>query len=76
MPSFFPRGGVEMPTDSDGTLQVRTLTRTLRVQQDAGLQSAISREADCQGHNYASPDMLEGLAAIREKRKPRFSARL
>ena len=36
-------------------------------------QQALAREADCQGHNYASDDCKEGITAIMEKRSPRFS---
>lgn len=55
---------------------VQSLVRTLRDAQDAGLQQALSREADCQAHNYASPDCSEGIQAILEKRKPDFGSKL
>jgi len=55
------------------TVAVQALVRTLRDKADQGLQQALSREADCQAHNYASADCKEGIAAIVERRKPDFS---
>lgn len=52
---------------------VQSLVRTLRNTQDNGLAQALAREADCQGHNYASDDIKEGIRAIVEKRAPQFS---
>jgi len=46
------------------------ILKTLRGQQEEGLERALLREADGQAHSYASPDLLEGLAAIKEKRPP------
>lgn len=51
---------------------VRSCVQSLRLKLDAGLQQALAREADSQAHSYASPDILEGIQAIREKRKPKF----
>ncbi len=51
---------------------VRACTKSLRLGANQGLERALSREADCQAHSYASADMLEGLAAVRERRRPKF----
>jgi enoyl-CoA hydratase/carnithine racemase len=51
---------------------VRLVTKTIRARQDAELERNIVREADGQAHCYASPDILEGLAAVRDKRPPSF----
>ena len=45
---------------------------TLRERQDEGLSRALQREADSQALCYAAPDLLEGLAAVKEKRAPKF----
>ena len=58
------------------SVATQTLIRTMRLQQDQNLQAALNREADCQGHNYASTDILEGIAAIKERRAPVFNAKL
>jgi enoyl-CoA hydratase/carnithine racemase len=51
---------------------VRATVRTLRNRQDDLLERALWREADAQAHNYASDDLREGIASIREKRTPSF----
>ncbi len=51
---------------------VQATLRTLRARQDEGLARALQREADSQAHCYAQPDLTEGLAAIKEKRNPKF----
>lgn len=51
---------------------VRTLVRSLRMKQDAGLEASLQREADAQAHSYASKDYLEGVQALIEKRAPNF----
>lgn len=58
------------------SVATQTLIRTMRLQQDADLASALNREADCQAHNYASADILEGITAIQERRAPVFNAKL
>jgi enoyl-CoA hydratase/carnithine racemase len=53
-------------------LAVRTCVRSLRMQQDEGLEKALWREADAQSQVYNSKDYTEGLDALVEKRKPVF----
>jgi enoyl-CoA hydratase len=38
----------------------------------SALQPALIREAECQSINYAGSEFAEGLAAIREKRAPKY----
>jgi len=52
---------------------VRTCVRSLRFQQEAGLEAALWREADAQAQCYASADLLEGVNAVAEKRRPNFT---
>ena len=54
-------------------LAVRTCVRSLRMQQDEGLDRALWREADAQSQVYNSKDYTEGLDALVEKRRPTFS---
>lgn len=51
---------------------VRTTLATLRAKQNVGLAQALQREADAQSLCYAHTDLLEGLAAVKTKRKPKF----
>lgn len=44
-----------------------------RATQDVGLQSSLQREADGQAHSYASPDILEGIQAVRDKRPAKYA---
>ena len=37
------------------------------------LDTALTKEAEIQGHNLRQPDFFEGVAAFKEKRKPTFS---
>lgn len=55
-----------------GPLATKQLLKTLRGN-DAELEAALVREAECQSENYASAEFLEGVRAVREKRSPRFS---
>ena len=57
---------------SAAPLAVRTCVRSLRMQQDEGLERALWREADAQAEVYNSRDYTEGLDALEEKRKPIF----
>jgi enoyl-CoA hydratase/carnithine racemase len=50
---------------------VRALCRTLEVDREA-LRATLEREASAQAGSYASDDLREGLAALRERRAPRF----
>jgi hypothetical protein len=43
-----------------------------RQKQDVGLDMALAREADCQAHSYASPDIIKGINAIINKTTPVF----
>lgn len=59
-----------------GPVSVRTCVRTLRNRQaneGLGLEAALWREADAQAQCYASPDLLEGVNAVAEKRRPVFT---
>jgi enoyl-CoA hydratase/carnithine racemase len=51
---------------------VRALKRSLEIDREA-LRAALEREASAQAGSYASDDLREGLAALRERRPPRFS---
>ena len=55
-----------------GPISVQTCVRSLRMAQDEGLEKAVWREADAQAQCYASADLLEGVQAVGEKRKPEF----
>ncbi|GMI17019.1 hypothetical protein TrLO_g12149 [Triparma laevis f. longispina] len=50
----------------------RGVTRTLRMQVDAGLEESLRREADQQALNYSRLDWKEGLDAVVERRSPVF----
>ncbi len=65
------------------SVAVQTTIRTIRNQQDANLQVNLWREgtvkqfcknfpASAQAICYAAPDVKEGVAAVKEKRKPVF----
>jgi enoyl-CoA hydratase len=54
-------------------LAVRQTLRTLRAREDEGLERALAREADAQALSYATSDLREGIAALREKRAPVFT---
>ncbi len=58
---------------SAGPVAVRQLKQSLLAPTREALQSALKREAECQGENYVSAEFLEGITAAREKRKPQFS---
>lgn len=57
---------------SSSPVAVRGLVRTMRAQQDRGLEEALRREADQQALCYAREDWKEGLDAVMEKREPVF----
>ncbi|HSK22319.1 MAG TPA: enoyl-CoA hydratase/isomerase family protein [Egicoccus sp.] len=54
-------------------LTVRQLKETLATTGDADLGTALQREAECQAVSYGSDDLIEGLAAGRERRPPEFT---
>ena len=51
---------------------VKTTLKTLREQEGPALEAMLWKEALGQSLCYGHSDMKEGLAAIQEKRKPRF----
>ena len=51
---------------------IRSTIASLRIQQDEGLNAALSREALNQSICYARSDWKEGLDAVSEKRSPKF----
>ena len=56
-----------------GPTAVQTLVVTLRQAQDAGLEAALRREASAQALCYATQDYVEGLEAVKAKRRPVFT---
>lgn len=56
-------------------LAVWQTRKSLREAEDAELAHAIEREAEAQAEDFASADLREGIAAIRDKRKPRFTGK-
>jgi enoyl-CoA hydratase/carnithine racemase len=57
---------------ANGPLAVRGVKRALARSAGASLEDQLDFEADVQARCFASQDVHEGLAAIREKRDPRF----
>ncbi len=56
-------------------LAVRAVKRSLAASERADIDAAIEREARAQAESFTTEDAREGLAAIIEKREPRFSGR-
>ncbi|CAE7686369.1 unnamed protein product [Symbiodinium sp. KB8] len=54
---------------------VRATVRTLRLGTEDGLERALWREADAQAQSYATADLVEGVSAIEQKRRPNFTQR-
>jgi len=52
---------------------VATCLQTLRLKQSEGLEESMRREAESQAITYATQDFLEGVVAVKEKRKPNFT---
>lgn len=55
---------------SNAPIAVRTCVRTLRMNQDIGLEAALQREADAQAQCYGGTDFKEGVEAQVAKRAP------
>lgn len=55
-----------------GPLAITQLCHSLRTD-SAVLIAALDREAECQSENYSSSEFLEGVRAVRDKRKADFS---
>jgi len=55
---------------AQGPLAVRETVLSLRRGQDAGLESALQREAEAQASCYATKDFAEGIEAVMAKREP------
>ena len=53
-------------------IAVRSCVRTLRLQQDEGLDRALWREADSQAPSYASQDLADGVQALMNREKVQF----
>ena len=51
---------------------VRQLKETLAASETSDLAEALDREAACQAISYGTQDLVEGLAAGRERRSPSF----
>lgn len=51
---------------------VRQLTAALRRSPGPGLDATLDAEAAAQAISFGSSDLAEGLAAVRERRRPRF----
>lgn len=57
---------------SNSPLAVRAMSKTLRIQEDKGLEAALTREAFAQAACYAKSDWGEGIDAVIERRQPSF----
>lgn len=60
---------------SAGPIAVRSCVRTLRLQQDDGLERALWREADAQATCYPSTDLGNGVQALKNRQSVEFSNR-
>ncbi len=56
-----------------GPVAVRAVKRTLRGTFDRSIDDALLRESNEQAMTFTTADAREGIAAIQEKRSPRFS---
>jgi 2-(1,2-epoxy-1,2-dihydrophenyl)acetyl-CoA isomerase len=54
---------------------VRGVKRALRRSAEASLEDQLAFEASEQAACFQTQDVKEGLAAVREKREPRFEGR-
>jgi enoyl-CoA hydratase len=60
---------------ANAPLAVRATKRALRRSETASIEDQLQFEASEQARNFESADAQEGIAAVREKRSPRFSGR-
>ncbi len=56
-------------------LAVRSVKRSLADSERCDLEAALEREASAQAETFTTEDAREGLAAVLEKRDPRFTGR-
>ncbi|PRP83787.1 hypothetical protein PROFUN_08985 [Planoprotostelium fungivorum] len=55
---------------SKSSVAIQTTVRTLRNKQEVDIETALWREASAQAICYSAPDIVEGVNAVKEKRKP------
>ncbi|EGG21140.1 enoyl-CoA hydratase [Cavenderia fasciculata] len=55
-------------------ISVQGCLKSIRNQQNTGLEVSLQREADNQSQCFAHPDIVEGLTAIKESRPPVFKS--
>jgi enoyl-CoA hydratase/carnithine racemase len=60
---------------ANGPMAVRGVKRSLAQSSRSSLEAQLDREADDQARCFAGADIHEGLAAVREKRLPRFTGK-
>lgn len=64
--------GVAEQILSAGPQALSSLKESLRINVQADLQTCLSREAKCQAISFVGAEFLEGITAVKEKRKPKF----
>jgi enoyl-CoA hydratase len=67
--------GLARAIAENAPLAVRATKRSLALSASASLDDQLDQEAREQALGYESADLLEGLAAVRERRQPRFTGR-
>jgi enoyl-CoA hydratase/carnithine racemase len=60
---------------ANGPIAVRAIKRALRRSESASLEDQLQFEASEQARTFETQDAREGIAAIRERRPPRFAGR-